>query len=327
MKANPTAIGLFVLGGLALAVIAVLALGSADLFSRRTLVVSYFRGSVQGLSDGAQVEFRGVPVGKVTDIRLDIDLRDKSAIIPVVMEINPGSFRYVGGSRHVTVPQAVERGLRAQLVQQSFVTGQMLVELDLRPDTPATLFKPAGEDLPEIPTVKSDIEKLKDVLAGLPLQAIAVSLERATTDLDHLLASPELPGILKDLAATASSANTLMAGLKDDRAKVVEQFRATLADFAKVAASLQGVSADAQKTLKTVDQVTATDLRKTLRAAEATLTQAQRTFAESADMLAPDSADRAQISRILDNVQYAMQSLRRLAGELERKPNSVIFGR
>lgn len=327
MKTNPTVIGSFVLGGLALAILAVLALGGADWFHRRTLVVSYFRGSVQGLTVGASVDFRGVPVGKVSVIKLDVDLRDLSAVIPVIMEIDPRSFSYIGAGPRPTVEQAVARGLRAELAQQSYLTGQMLVELDLRPETPARLFKPDDQRLPEIPTIKSEIETLKETLTGLPLEAIATSLQRVVVELERLLGAPELPGILKDLAATAANANALMAGLKDDRARLSEQLRTTLADFDKAATALQSVAADAQRTLKSVDQVTATDLRKTLRAAEATLQQTQRTFTEAADMLAPDSADRAQISRILDNVLYAVQSLRRLSDELERKPNSVIFGR
>lgn len=327
MKINPTAIGLFILGGVALAIVAVLAVGGADWFQRRTLVVSYFHGSVQGLSEGAGVEFRGVPIGKVSQVRLEIDLRDLSALIPVIMEINPHSWKYVGGKGQVTVEQAVAKGLRAQLTEQSFVTGQMLVELDFHPDTPATLVKPSEQELPQIPTVQSDIEKLKQTLTSLPLQAIASSLQHLVTQVDHLLAAPELPAMLKDLAATASSANSMMAGLKDDRPKLVEQVRSTLASFDKTATGLQGVSADAQKTLKTLDQVSATDLRKALRSATAALDQAQKTFAATAEMLSPDSQDRTQISRILDSALYTLQSLRRLADELERKPNSVIFGR
>jgi len=55
----------------------------------------------------------------------------------------------------------------------------MLVELDLRPDTPGMLYRPNEGDLPEIPTIKSDIEQLKDVLTALPLRSIATSLDKA----------------------------------------------------------------------------------------------------------------------------------------------------
>lgn len=329
MKSNPTAIGLFILGGIALAVVAVIAFGGAEFFNPRELAVSYFRGSVQGLTVGARVEFRGVPVGKVSKIRLDIDVRDQSAVIPVVMEINPHAWRYIGGGRkqQVTIDEAVAKGLRAQLAQESFVTGQMLVELDLRPDTPGTLFRPHDGGLPEIPTIKSDIEQLKDVLTGLPLREIAVSLNKAAAGIDRLVASPELPSMLKDLAGTASSANAFMAGLKDDRAKLMDELHSALADLDKAAVGLQGVSTDARQSLKTLDQVSATDLRKTLRSAQATLQQVERTFSETSDMLSPESTDRMELSRILHNMSYAISSLKSFADELQRKPNAVLFGR
>lgn len=330
MRANPTAIGLFILGALALALGALLALGGTSLFERPQRAVAYFRGSVQGLGVGARVEFRGVPVGKVQAIRLEIDERDLSAIIPVFIEYDPHSWRYIGGGgqhQSITVEQAVAKGLRAELVPQSFVTGQMLVELDMLPRTPAELFARDNSGVPEIPTVKSDIEQLKDVLTSLPLRDITGSLDRATHSLEKLLASPDLPGLLKDLHTTATNSASLTSNLDQDVAKLMPELHSALAAFEKAGVGFQGVSTDAQRTLKTVDQMAATDLRKTLRTAEVTLQQMQTTFGEAANMLAPESPDRLEISRILHLASNALQSLRDFAGELERKPNAVLFGR
>lgn len=325
MKSNPTAIGAFILGGLALAVAAILAVGSAEFIRAHTRAVAYFRGSVQGLGVGARVEFRGVPIGKVSEIKLEIDVRDQSAIIPVIMDIDPHAATFIGGAKkeEITIENAVSRGLRAELAQQSFVTGQMLVELDLRPDTPAVMYRPDEGDLPEIPTIKSDIEQLKDVLTALPLRSIANSLDKAAAGIDKLLASPELSSMLKDLAGTASSANSLMAGFKDDRAKLVEDIHSALTAFDKAAVGLQGLSTDARQSLKAIEP----DLRKALRSAETALQQAQRTFSETGDMLSSESPDRVELSRILHNMSSAINSLRSFADELQRKPNAVLFGK
>jgi paraquat-inducible protein B len=325
MKSNPTAIGAFILGGLALAVAAILAVGSAEFIRAHTRAVAYFRGSVQGLGVGARVEFRGVPIGKVSEIKLEIDVRDQSAIIPVIMDIDPHAATFIGGAKkeEITIENAVSRGLRAELAQQSFVTGQMLVELDLRPDTPAVMYRPDEGDLPEIPTIKSDIEQLKDVLTALPLRSIANSLDKAAAGIDKLLASPELSSMLKDLAGTASSAHSLMGGFKDDRAKLVEDIHSALAAFDKAAVGLQGLSTDARQSLKAIEP----DLRKALRSAETALQQAQRTFSETGDMLSSESPDRVELSRILHNMSSAINSLRSFADELQRKPNAVLFGK
>ena len=67
-------------------------------------------------------------------------------------------------------PRLVQAGLRAQLALQSFVTGQLRVDLDFRPDTAAQLIG-ALPDIPEIPTVPSELGQLRNQLASLPLMS------------------------------------------------------------------------------------------------------------------------------------------------------------
>jgi paraquat-inducible protein B len=67
MRANPTAIGLFLLGVLVIAIAGTAVLASATWFQQRTTFVSFFPESVNGLENGAPVKFQGVPVGSVTE--------------------------------------------------------------------------------------------------------------------------------------------------------------------------------------------------------------------------------------------------------------------
>ena len=62
-EANPKLIGVFVIGGLALFVAALLFLSSRDLFTPKSIFVAYFQQSVNGLNVGAPIRFRGIPVG------------------------------------------------------------------------------------------------------------------------------------------------------------------------------------------------------------------------------------------------------------------------
>jgi paraquat-inducible protein B len=68
-RANPTLIGAFVVGALALAVAGALILGGRHWFARPQPYVMFFDGSVAGLAVGSPVQYRGVPLGSVTDIR------------------------------------------------------------------------------------------------------------------------------------------------------------------------------------------------------------------------------------------------------------------
>ena len=98
-QANPVAIGGFVLGALALIVLAILVLSSGTLFRAKTQVVSFFPGTIQGLTVGSPVEFQGVQVGEVTKIRLDYHPSEDQFLIPVRYEIWQDSVTVEGITR------------------------------------------------------------------------------------------------------------------------------------------------------------------------------------------------------------------------------------
>ena len=88
-RANPAVIGGFVVGAIALIVIGLLAFGGAGWFIQSNTYIAYFPGSVKGLQVGAPVDFRGVKIGQVTEIRVLFNPQDVSARIPVIMELDP----------------------------------------------------------------------------------------------------------------------------------------------------------------------------------------------------------------------------------------------
>src|SRR5438445_3268395 len=70
-RAHYVAVGAFVLAVIFLAFVAVLWLGRAEFAQEAKRYYIYFRGSVAGLSKGSQVQYNGIPVGRVIDIRVD----------------------------------------------------------------------------------------------------------------------------------------------------------------------------------------------------------------------------------------------------------------
>ena len=75
---NKKVIGIFVVVAIALVVAAVLILGSGKFFKTYPKYVMYFEGSVKGLSVGSPVNFRGVKVGNVTEIKMLFNPKDLS---------------------------------------------------------------------------------------------------------------------------------------------------------------------------------------------------------------------------------------------------------
>src|SRR5215470_19720389 len=95
-RVNPTIIGAFVLGAIALGIVAVTIWGSGRLFQKAYNYVCYFPGSVNGLNLGAPVKFRGVQVGNVTDIRLIYKQTNGEPRIPVFLKLDEDRMRELG---------------------------------------------------------------------------------------------------------------------------------------------------------------------------------------------------------------------------------------
>src|SRR5690242_4524793 len=95
-----TIVGAFVLGGLALAATAAAMFGDFSLFSRTVPAVVVFQDAINGLSVGAPVTFRGVPIGSVESIGIAYDPATNKAYIPVTVKLETGraSITAVGGT-------------------------------------------------------------------------------------------------------------------------------------------------------------------------------------------------------------------------------------
>ena len=147
-KTSPVVIGAFVVGAVTLAIIAVLVFGGSRFFQDKRYFVTYFDGSVTGLRVGSNVLFRGVRVGYVTDIGILTDASLASFTVPVTYQILPEAFTVLrapadnGGTRRADIRNdLIDRGLRAKPEGESYVTGQLVIQLDFYPDA-----RPPAED-------------------------------------------------------------------------------------------------------------------------------------------------------------------------------------
>lgn len=168
-SANKTLIGAFVVGATALLLLAIAVFGSGKLFQTTSRYVLFFDGSISGLSVGSPVLFRGVPVGRVVEIRLTGDLDNLVFQTPVFIELNKkdeGRFSVSDGdiSKKEYLDRLVSHGLRATLATQSLLTGQLMIEMDFYPRSqipyPIREVK-EYDDVPEIPTIPSQFDNIR----------------------------------------------------------------------------------------------------------------------------------------------------------------------
>jgi paraquat-inducible protein B len=354
-KANPTLIGAFVVGALALIIVAVIGLGGSEIFRSRPRAVAYFDGSVNGLAVGAPVTWLGVRIGSVTEVRMDLDVNRRSVRIPVFMEFEPERINIVGGNADLLkIRDLVAKGLRASLQQQSFVTGQLFVDLTMRPDTDAHLVGTSQFLVPEIPTVKSELDTLKEALEKLPLKDLGNDLIATLANLNRVIASPDTQKALSEMAGSATELHTLLGKL-DGQGEPFPMLKETLDNLDKVKADLdtvhevlgghEGLGKDAHETFVSLNgqigstgeatkQVLAdthtiltSDVHHALEAAQNSFRAGQAALASIDSLVGPTSQQRADLDQILRNLAYTTQALRSFTEQIDRNPSVLLTGK
>lgn len=155
--------------------------------------VMYFNGSVRGLAVGAPVQLRGIPIGKVTDINLELDKRTAEIRIPVTVELETDRIKEIHNETNISdkdiMAQLINKGLRAQLQTGSLLTGQLLVDLDFHPKSKIVLSDNHSA-YPEFPTTASSLDQfthsaniIMDKIAKLPLEDLTVEANRTLQSL------------------------------------------------------------------------------------------------------------------------------------------------
>ncbi len=339
-RANPIVIGVFVLGAAVLLVLALVVWGGTGLFRTKLDYVLFFDSSVIGLNNGAPVTFRGVKVGEVTDIQI----RWGTPLVAVYISLEPDLLKGTpkAGAR-VQIQQAVmERGLRAQLKTQSFVTGVLYVALEVAPDTPIVL-RGLDKSLPELPTIPTDIEvwtakleKFADAVQRLPLEQIATATADTLEEIERVMKSPEVARGLKNADALLADTRALVQKLDAEVGPLSAEAQATLSD-ARLAlkatqpalADLPRLVQDAQRLIAKVDAQAdplLTSIRSTSDAARVTMEQAQVTLGGVDRTLEQDSPLGYEAVQALRELREAARALRSLADYLERVPDAPLYG-
>lgn len=352
-----TVIGAFVVGAVALAVVSVLLFSGGKYFREKLTYIMFFDSSVQGLNVGAPVVFRGVQVGQVTKVEALVDPKDFSFRIKVFVELVQGSIKVEGG-RFADPRQGIEgliqRGARASLQLQSFVTGLLFVNIDMRPDTP---IRRLGLDkaYPEIPTVPSDMDQLmasvKQAVADLgklPLESLLNEILVLFKRANALLEVPELKQALVSLGDITTGTRLLVQHTDD-------QVAALAAKVGGAGDAIRSAAVDAQKLLRNVDGQVAplassakdalTSAKDALAVARGALGQAHKTLSSLTDTASPalkqgekaftsvahlageDGVLSNDLGHTLKAIEEAARSIRVLADSLQRNPETLLRGK
>lgn len=351
-RANTTVIGAFVIGAIALILGAVMLFGTGQFFNARIVVVTVFEGSVTGLQVGSPVEFRGVPVGTVKNIKALYDPKKTSFVIPVYMSLDEDSVTNIQEDGSTSPPQQeiekmIEHGLRAQLDIRSLVTGQKFVALEFHPKTPATIVG-IDSNIPEIPSIASRLQRVTSMFDKLDVDQLAGKAVETLEGISALVNSPVLASTLENLDNTARNANDLVLQLRTDTRLLSQSAIETLEQTKQALAAAETTLADVSRLSNSTDarfEQVADKLDKTLSAVESlaasidqkvqplsdsaitTMDQATSTLKSAEDLIGENSNTRYNLDATLEELAAAARSVRLMADYLEQNPDALLKGK
>jgi len=246
---NKKAVGLFLIIGFAL----FLGLIGQRIFNKihadtKDLAVMYFTESLQGLSEGSPVIFQGVEVGKVTRIVLVTNKNDLNFHVAVYIRFKETDIISEGSlweklwkkekEEFDFLDIMIKEGLRARLASQSYLTGQLRIDLVMLPKTEITMFEsPKKENIPQIPTVLSQKEEFARGLNSLKVQEMIAGINHVAEVLGK-----ELPILLPALTQSSRNLDHTLAKVSDSSEATIGNLNETLRDVSDAAKSVQNLT-------------------------------------------------------------------------------------
>lgn len=295
-EAKKLRVGVFAIGALVLGVGGLIWLGASRFFEDTVSFVTYFSESVQGLDPGSSVKYRGVPAGRVADIRIAPD----GNLIEVVMDVKSDFVWYL-----VNDPT-----LRTQL-QLSGITGLRYVEIDRHigdalEEAPHLTFEPRYQ---LVESTRSDFKAIQSALG----------------DIYERIMSVDLPGISTDVRAALQSVNQL---LQDERvAAVLTNLEQTSAAATKVAVNVERMTTGVDLAPAVENATAATAEARDLFANLNGETRQQiGEAAEQFNRLAESTHQLVTgLQLTMDRLDRTVGSLRTLTDQVREQPSLLLF--
>ena len=319
-QANRSMIGGFVLIAVGILAASVVIFGSGDWFKDSLKYVLHFQESVKGLSVGSPVLYRGFPVGEVKKVVIQADPSDFKDDVLVFLEIYPETVVFAMGDIDIDqwkerMSDLIARGLRAQMVLQSLVTGKLVIELNVHADAPPINkddyqhYIEIPPDYGEIPTIPSTLSKLESALGNLDLKQISRTLISVLSNADRILKNPDIDASISEFKGTLVDARRLVNNVNEEVKPLSGKAQTTLDDVGKLARDVDSKVDPVAKSLTNA------------------MNSADKAFKSIDDLVGKRSPTRAEIDNTLKEIQRAARSVRILADYLEQHPEALLKGK
>ncbi len=271
-------------------------------FGEQIKLVSYFSGSVAGLSPGADVTFHGIKIGEVTDVGLVFDQQTDRVMVPVRYRVEAGRVANLAKAQGMEpekiAEEMIKRGLRATLEAPSLITGAKIVAFQVVPDAKPGELRKVGDhyvipsaEVGGFDSITRAASELLSKINRIDFDRIGNSLVNAATGLDSTVNGPQIK-------TTLAALEKAMLDVQDITRKLDKDGTPALRRLPEIAQQLQDAVTKANRLIGSVDKGYGD----------------QSKFHRDLDRLIPQLTD-------------AARSIRALSDLLTRHPEALIQGR
>ncbi len=269
-------------------------------------------GSVQGLQVGSPVMLRGVEIGRVVELRAVYNPETTEILTPVIVENIEGRVAFEEGMArdepYEAVQRMIDRGLRAQLVSRSLVTGQQAISIDFHPESEIRLVETSLPDM-QIPTVPSSFEQVESAFAEAPdlmrngdellTRVVRVFSDQNLESIDDILANisgitgnfdqasgkidslvEKIDVTVDEIAAVAEEAQATMDAIEKDREVLRDELGKTGESMTRLVDSVNGVFEENRQAIDDFTEIGLYEFSNLANSGEAAMAQFSRTMEE-----------------------------------------------
>lgn len=272
-----------------------------------------FQGAVDGLSTGSPVRYRGVPVGTVSDIRID---PDNVELIRVDIEVD------------ADVP--IKKDMYAVLQAQG-LTGIGFIQIEGGTAAAEELEATDEQPVPRIPARSSALSKVFETAPEIADRLVVVIAR-----VEEFL-SEENEQAFRMILANLAQVSTAIADRSDDIDATISGASAGVAELQKAAAELGPLLQEASATLSTV-RGTAVGLDSEVTDLARSMTKASDRIAATAGELEAMVADARpgmkdfsntglyELTQFLVEARFLVSNIDRVLRQIDRDPSQFLFG-
>ncbi len=328
---QPALIGIFVVLSFILFAVAVIIFGGNQFFTKKNTVIAYFDGSLQGLSVGAPVTYRGVTIGQVKAVKIHIKANADERhqiIIPVLISLIPGKHiimdnidTHEENEANQFLEAMCKKGLRAKLKLQSLVTGKLYIDLAIYENT-TPVYQDQDGIYFEIPTLPSEMHQISRVLETVNFgelydKAISTfsSLENLAANLDQALDSKRTQHLLDEVSTATTSLNSILSKIDGKISPLMQKMDSSFEHINELAIHAdQAVISFDSKMMPFMD-----DMTTTLSQLDTTLKQAEKA-------IQPSSPLYFRLTEAMRQLEETASAIENLSTFLHRNPEALIYG-